>query len=115
MGKGPPLFLAAAHRAFMAAASRARPAFVKVRFFFAGLASGLTFAEPFWLLNFAQRFFCAALIFASAFGDNFLLPVFPFAEGATTADEVAALAPKIEAISACNFSIRSASSSPRFS
>lgn len=63
VGDGPPVFLAAAHRAFIAAASFARPSGVRPLFLLPGILGAPGFADSFC---FAQRAFCAAAILARA-------------------------------------------------
>ena len=113
-------FLLAAQRAFIIAASLARPSSVSPPFFFAaaaGLAGddaafGEAGAVP---LILAQRARVDAAIFARASGDRVRRPPFFDGFGLCTLETAAGEPPKRDASSACRISIFSAISTARFS
>ncbi len=115
----PPAFLLAAQRAFIMAASLARPSSVSPPFFFAGAAFGVEGADlgdgaavP---LTLAQRARVDAAILARASGDRVRRPAFCAGFAVCTLGEATAELPKRDESSACRVSILSAISMARLS
>ena len=124
VGAGPFPAFAAAHLAFIEAASFARTAAETFRFFGAeALGAGALGASAFFAagafepFTFAQRRCCAARIFARAWGDSFLRLRFPVgvASADVAADFAAGVPRRIAAISASRAVICSAMETARLS
>ena len=107
-------FRRAAHRAFMDAASFARPSGVKPPFLLAG-ADGFAAGVVDVPLILAQRARAAAAIFLRASGDIVRRPAFAVDLGTAVAAEALAVPPRMEANSACSVSICSEMARARFS
>ena len=113
VGAGAP-FRRAAHRAFMDAASFARPSGVKPLFFLAG-ADGFAAGAGDVPLILAHRARAAAAIFFRASGDIVRRPAFAVDLATAVTAEALAVPPRMEANSACSVSICSEMARARFS